>query len=117
MGEASLGGSKYFVLMRGDLSNFRSFYFNKNKYEIKSCIEHFLNKAEDKADKVKMFKSDNCLEIANKDVKEIFSGCGATHQWTVPYTPEQNGKAERENRTSIEAARAMLYAKNLSNEL
>ena len=31
------------------------------------------------------------------------------HQFTNPYTPEQNGVSERYNRTIMEAARAMLY--------
>ncbi|UYV74792.1 hypothetical protein LAZ67_12001004 [Cordylochernes scorpioides] len=36
---------------------------------------------------------------------------------TMPYTPQQNGSAERENRTLIEAARSMIYAKNMSLKL
>lgn len=32
---------------------------------------------------------------------------------TTPYTPEQNGSAEREMRTVVESARSMLYTKNL----
>lgn len=31
----------------------------------------------------------------------------------MPYTPEQNGSVERENRTVVEAARTMLHAKNM----
>jgi hypothetical protein len=30
------------------------------------------------------------------------------HQFTVPYTPQQNGAAERKNRSSIEMAQCML---------
>lgn len=36
---------------------------------------------------------------------------------TAPYTPEQNGKAERENRTIMESARTMIGHKNLSKAL
>ena len=35
---------------------------------------------------------------------------------TVPYTPEQNGVAERANRTIVEAARSMLYAREMNLE-
>ena len=42
---------------------------------------------------------------------------GIKHQRTVVYTPKQNGKAERENRTLVEAARSMLFAKNLPKNL
>lgn len=34
---------------------------------------------------------------------------------TAPYTPEQNGVAERKNRTVVEMARSLLLAKGLSN--
>lgn len=42
---------------------------------------------------------------------------GIEHQKTAPYTPEQNGRCERDNRTIVEMARSMLYAKNLDEEL
>jgi len=32
----------------------------------------------------------------------------------MPYTPQQNGFAEREKRTLMEAAHSMIYAKNMS---
>ena len=33
---------------------------------------------------------------------------GVKHELTVPKTPEQNGVAERQNRTLVESVRAML---------
>lgn len=104
--------------MKDDFSNFRFVYFIKNKNETKKCIKDFLNKAENiTGNKVTFFRTDNGLEFINKDVKELFSDRGITHQRSVPYTPEQNGKAERDNRTLVEAARTMLHAKNLSKQL
>jgi len=38
---------------------------------------------------------------------------GIEHEMTAPFTPEQNGKAERDNRTIIECAGTLLHAKNL----
>lgn len=35
----------------------------------------------------------------------------------LSYTPEQNGRAERENRTLIEMAKTLLHAKGLSKRL
>lgn len=43
--------------------------------------------------------------------------CGIEHEKSAPYTPEQNGRCERDNRTIVEMARSMLYAKNLDEEL
>lgn len=107
----SVGGSKYFVILKDDFSNYRTVYFVKNKFEIKNCIEDFVNKAENvTGNKLKIFRSDNGLEFINKEVKELFTKHGIIHQTSVPYTPEQNGKVERENRTLVEAARTMLNA-------
>lgn len=41
---------------------------------------------------------------------------GIQFQKTVPYIPEQNGKAEREMRTIVESARTMLEAKDLEKK-
>lgn len=107
----SIGGSKYFVILKDDFSSYRTVYFVKNKFQIKNCIEDFINKAENMTqNKIKTFRSDNGLEFINKEVKQMFTQRGIIHQTSVPYTPEQNGKAERENRTLIEAARTMLNA-------
>jgi hypothetical protein len=35
---------------------------------------------------------------------------GIIHEKSAPYTPQQNGVAERENRTVVEMARSMMYA-------
>jgi len=36
---------------------------------------------------------------------------------TAPYTPEQNGRSERENRTIVECARMMMEAKSVSKQM
>lgn len=114
----SIGGSRYFVILKDDFSNYRSVYFVKGKDEVKKCIENFLYKAENVTkNKVLYFRSDNGLEFVNKEVQNLFEKRGITHQTTVPYTPEQNGKAERENRTLIESARTMLCAAGLPKKL
>lgn len=114
----SVGGSRYFVILKDDYSNYRSVYFVKRKDEVKKCIENFVYKAENVTkNKVLCFRSDNGLEFVNKEVQNLFEKRGITHQTTVPYTPEQNGKAERENRTLIESARTMLCAAGLPKKL
>eukprot|EP00253_Pinus_taeda_P021328 PITA_21328 len=40
---------------------------------------------------------------------------GIVQQYTVPHTPQQNGVAERKNRTLVECERSMLQGKGLSN--
>src|SRR6266404_7298887 len=47
-------------------------------------------------------------------VSRILSGKGIECHLTVPGTPQQNGKAERFNRTILEKALAMLHTAGLS---
>ena len=53
-------------------------------------------------------RSDNGTKFKNSGVEEFFSEEGMKHEFSVPYTPQQNGVVERKNRTLIEAARTML---------
>jgi transposase InsO family protein len=39
--------------------------------------------------------------------------CGIERQTSAPYTPQQNGVAERANRTIMECARSMIRAQGL----
>ena len=38
---------------------------------------------------------------------------GIQHQTTITYTPQQNGVAERMNRTLIDLVRSILHAQNM----
>ncbi|KAL4123438.1 hypothetical protein QTP88_015616 [Uroleucon formosanum] len=62
-------------------------------------------------------RSDCCLEYKNTEVKVLLDKFGIKHETSVPYTPQQNDKAERSMRTIVEAARTMVYSKNLSKTL
>uniref|UniRef100_A0A803MAM0 Integrase catalytic domain-containing protein n=1 Tax=Chenopodium quinoa TaxID=63459 RepID=A0A803MAM0_CHEQI len=57
--------------------------------------------------------------IGGKPKWQTHSFCdehGIRRDLTAPYTPEQNGVAERKNRTVVEMARSMLKAKGISNK-
>ena len=53
-------------------------------------------------------RSDNGSEFRNTNVEEFLDEEGIKHEFSAPYTPQQNGIVERKNRTLIEAARTML---------
>jgi hypothetical protein len=53
-------------------------------------------------------RSDNGTEFKNTNIEEYLDEEGIGHEFSVPYTPQQNGIVERKNRTLIEAARTML---------
>ncbi|GBN79837.1 Retrovirus-related Pol polyprotein from transposon TNT 1-94 [Araneus ventricosus] len=47
----------------------------------------------------------------------MLQSCGINIRYSMPYTPEQNGAEERENRTIVEAARSILHHKGLPLKL
>jgi transposase InsO family protein len=49
-------------------------------------------------------RSDNGTEFKNTGVEEFLGEEGIKHEFSVPYTPQQNGVVERKKRTLIEAA-------------
>nr|GEY54277.1 hypothetical protein [Tanacetum cinerariifolium] len=57
--------------------------------------------------KVKIIQSNNGPELKNNDLNQFCRMKGIKRQFSVPRTPQQNGIAERKNRTLIEAARTM----------
>nr|GEZ13514.1 ribonuclease H-like domain-containing protein [Tanacetum cinerariifolium] len=58
--------------------------------------------------KVKVIRSDNGTEFKNNDLNQFCGMKGIKREFGVPRTPQQNGIAERKNRTLIKAARTML---------
>nr|GEV43076.1 hypothetical protein [Tanacetum cinerariifolium] len=58
--------------------------------------------------KVNVIKSDNRIEFKNSDLNQFCGIKGIKREFSVPRTPQQNGIAERKNKTLIEAARTML---------
>lgn len=59
---------------------------------------------------VKELLSDNGGEFNNENVRYILQEAGIRQRFTMPYTPQQNGLSERENRTLVEAARTLMHA-------
>ncbi|KAJ0589143.1 putative RNA-directed DNA polymerase [Helianthus annuus] len=57
---------------------------------------------------IRRIRSDNGTEFKNNKMYEFCNEKGILHEFSAPYTPQQNGVAERKNRTLIETARTML---------
>nr|GEV79845.1 putative ribonuclease H-like domain-containing protein [Tanacetum cinerariifolium] len=58
--------------------------------------------------KVKVIRCDNRTEFKNRKMNQFYKMKGIIRQYSVARTPQQNGVAERGNKTLIEAARTML---------
>ena len=62
----------------------------------------------------KAIRSDNGCEYKSKAMINYLQMKGITSQYTVPYCPQQNGIAERKNRSLVEMSRCMLAEANMS---
>nr|XP_009607247.1 uncharacterized protein LOC104101499 [Nicotiana tomentosiformis] len=56
---------------------------------------------------VKIIRTDNGTEFVNSICGNLFNSLGVVHQKTSPYTPQQNGEAERKHRRILELTRAI----------
>ena len=54
-------------------------------------------------------------EFLSKDQKRYLQECRIEHQTSMPYSPQQNGRAERFQQTIINKAESMQHAVGLSN--
>jgi transposase InsO family protein len=75
--------------------------------EFKAQVENLTGR------RINVFRSDNGGEYTSKDFNDFCVEVGIKREYTVPYNPQQNGVAERKNRTIIEATKAMIHDRNL----
>ena len=63
--------------------------------------------------KIKVLRTDNGGEFCRNEFEELCKKCGIARHKTTPYTPQQNGVAERMNMTLMEKERSMLSGAKL----
>nr|GEW03467.1 putative ribonuclease H-like domain-containing protein [Tanacetum cinerariifolium] len=84
-------------------------FFLATKDETSPILKTFITGLKNQISlKVKVIRSDNGTEFKNSDLNQFCELKGIKRKFSVPRTPQQNGIAERKNKTLIEAARTML---------
>ena len=113
----SVGGSWYYMTFIDDFSSYTFVYFLKSKSDVLAKFKEFVLLMENLTEKkVKTLRSDNGGEYTSIEFQQFYTEHGINRELTVPMTPEQNGKAERMNRTLIESTRAMLHRAKMSSK-
>lgn len=88
MEEASIGGSKYFILFVDDYSRKLSIYFLKNKSKALNAFKTYKAYTEKHTGyQIKALRSDNGREYLNESFKSFLRDEGVRHELTIPYTP------------------------------
>jgi hypothetical protein len=72
-------------------------------------LKGFLRRAQNEFGlRIKKIRSDNGTEFKNSQIEGFLEDEGIKHEFSSPYTPQQNGVVERKNRTLLDMARTML---------
>ena len=113
----SIGGSKYFGSFIDDYSRCCSVYFMKNKSEVFSKFKEFESLATNACGcPIRTLQTDNGGKYLSKEFDHYLWSKGIHHKLSAPYSPAQNGVAERFNRTLMESACTMMTQAGLSEQ-
>ncbi|KAL1194913.1 Retrovirus-related Pol polyprotein from transposon TNT 1-94 [Cardamine amara subsp. amara] len=114
----SWSGEKYFITFIDDYSRYGYTYLLHEKAESVNVLKVFIDEVERQLEKkVKVVRSDRGGEFYGRFTEsgqcpgpfaKLLESKGICAQYTMPGTPQQNGVAERRNRTLIEMVRSML---------
>ncbi|KAH9648557.1 hypothetical protein KPL70_025642 [Citrus sinensis] len=114
--DISMGGAKYMVTFIDDYSRRCWVYPIRKKSDVFLVFKEYKMRVElESSKKIKCLRTDNGGEYTDGEFLAFCKQEGIQRQFTVAYTPQQNGVAERMNRTLTERIRAMLRTAGLPN--
>ncbi|KAG8486247.1 hypothetical protein CXB51_019546 [Gossypium anomalum] len=113
-GVPSRGGANYMLTFIDDFSRKVWAFFLKKKSYVFSAFKSWKIMIEKQTGKqIKYLRTDNGLEFCSDEFNRLCKSEGIMRHLTVRHTPQQNGIAERMNRTIMEKVRCMLSNANL----
>jgi hypothetical protein len=111
----SLGGALYYLTFIDDYSRKTWLYLLKSKDEVFSKFQEFKAEIENLTNKkIKTLRTYNGGEYTSKEFVAFCKSAGIRRELTVPHNPQQNGVAERKNRSIEETVKALLNDQDLS---
>ena len=105
---------RYFLCFIDDFSRKVWVYFLVNKSEALHSFKCFKNLVEKETGMyIKCLRTDRGGEFNSREFKEFCKRSDIKRQLTAAFTPQQNGVAERKNRTVMNMVRSMLSEKKI----
>jgi hypothetical protein len=84
-------------------------FFLQEKSQTQETLKRFLRRAQNEFGlRIKKIRSDNGTEFKHSQIEGFLEEDGIKHEFSSPYTPQQNSVVERKNRTLLDLARTML---------
>ncbi|KAJ9542460.1 hypothetical protein OSB04_028966 [Centaurea solstitialis] len=113
----SIAGKKYTLVIVDEYSRYTWVFFFRSKSDAPEEIILFVRKMEKLNNlTVRSIRRDHGTEFKNSTLETFFDQKGISQNFSSVRTPQQNGVAERRNRTLIEAAQSMLSEANLATQ-
>ncbi|GKD01065.1 retrovirus-related pol polyprotein from transposon TNT 1-94 [Tanacetum coccineum] len=110
----SMSGCRYFLSIVDDYSSRVWVHFLRHKNEAFSKFKEWKQLVENQTGrKLKKLRTDNGLEFCNQEFNNLCKESGIARHLTVAGTPQQNGLAERMNRTLLNKVRCLLIQSGL----
>ncbi|CAI7832828.1 unnamed protein product [Closterium sp. NIES-53] len=117
MRHASKGGARFLLVMLDDATRMSWTRLLKAKGDVTKVIQEWvLEVCDDDKKRIKAIRTDGGGEFVNAELEKWMKSKGIKHDVTTPYTPQQNGAAERLDRTLVEAVRSLLQHSKLGSE-
>ena len=114
----SMSQDKYALTFIDDFFRYCWVYFLKHKSEVFGLFKVFKALVENQSGgKLKVLRSDNGGRYVKYEFILYCADAGIQMKHSIPYTPQQNGVAERKNRSLKEMATCMMEAKTLPPKL
>jgi hypothetical protein len=114
---SSNGGARYFLTLVDQHTGFINVTILKEKSDAAEAIEKFKLFYENQTgNHMKKLITDGGGEFCNRSLSAYLESCGVQHNVSPPYTPQQNGIAERANRTILDMTRCLMLQSNLAPE-
>ena len=111
-------GNKYFLVCTDDYNRFSWVFLLKAKYVVSSSTRNLclLIKRQFRKN-VKGLRTNNAKDFLNNELGEFLASEGIKHETSCPYTPQQNGLAERKIGDIVDKARTLLIQANVPTNL
>ena len=111
-------GFRYYISFIDDMSRKATVYLLKKKCNALEAFKIWQKEVETQTGhKVKAIRTDNGGEYCNKEFTDYLQSAGIRHYTTNVYSPQENGVAERYNRTLMDAVRTMLISSGLPRNM
>lgn len=114
----TLGGNKFFVTFTDDFTRKVWIYLLKRKSQVFEVFRKYKTMVEKQSKlSIQTLRTNGGGEFTSQDFEMFCEQEGIVHEVTPPYTPQQNGTAERLNRFVLNITRSMLKCYEVSKKL